>query len=68
MRLVVHIVIGLVLSMQMLTMNAEADVTNINNQELAALLEKDATLIDIRTDPEWRQTGIAPWIKAGFRW
>ena len=46
--------------MQMLTMNAEAGVTNINNQELSALLEKGATLIDIRTEPEWRQTGIVP--------
>lgn len=60
MRLVVQIVIGLVLIMQMLTMNAEAGVANITNQELAVLLENGATLIDIRTEPEWRQTGIVP--------
>jgi len=59
-RFWVQIFIGLVLTMQMLTMNAEAGVTNINNQELSALLEKGATLIDIRTEPEWRQTGIVP--------
>ena len=55
-----QIFVGLVLIMQMLTMNAEAGVININNQELSALLEKGATLIDIRTEPEWRQTGIVP--------
>lgn len=59
-RFLVQIFIGLALIMQMLTMNAEAGVTNINNQELSALLEKGATLIDIRTEPEWRQTGIVP--------
>jgi len=39
---------------------AEAGITNINNQELSTLLQKGATLIDIRTEPEWRQTGIIP--------
>ncbi len=60
MRFFVQTIAALVLLMQMLTMNAEAGVTNITNQELAALLEKGATLIDIRTEPEWRQTGIVP--------
>jgi len=59
-RFFVQTIAALVLLMQMLTMNAEAGVTNITNQELAALLEKGATLIDIRTEPEWRQTGIVP--------
>jgi len=33
-------------------------VTHINNDELAALLDKGATLIDIRRREEWRQTGV----------
>lgn len=37
---------------------ADAGVTNISSQELAGLLVKEVTLIDIRTEPEWRQTGI----------
>ncbi len=59
-KTVVRVVFVVGIFMQMLTMNAEADVTNITNQELAALLEKGGTLIDIRTEPEWRQTGIVP--------
>lgn len=46
--------------MQMLTMNAYVGVTNIANQQLAALLAQRAALVDIRTEPEWRQTGIIP--------
>ena len=59
-KTVVQVVLLVGIVMQMLTLNAEAGVTNINNQELSALLEKGATLIDIRTEPEWRQTGIVP--------
>ena len=59
-KTVVQVVLLVGIVMQMLTLNAEAGVTNINNQELSALLEIGATLIDIRTDPEWRQTGIVP--------
>lgn len=39
-------------------MNAETGVTNISSHELAVLLEQGATLVDIRTEPEWHQTGI----------
>ncbi|CAH2031446.1 Sulfurtransferase [Trichlorobacter ammonificans] len=37
---------------------AEAGVIGVNNEELAALLKKGVPVIDIRTEPEWRQTGI----------
>ncbi len=39
---------------------AEAGVTNINNQELSNLLKQGVAIVDIRTEPEWRQTGIVP--------
>ncbi len=34
--------------------------TNINNAELAQLLEKETTLVDIRRPEEWKQTGVVP--------
>lgn len=60
MRFFVQTIAVLVLLMQMLTIHAEAGVTNITNQEISALLAKGATLIDIRTESEWRQTGVIP--------
>jgi rhodanese-related sulfurtransferase len=35
-----------------------AEVIDIGNEELARLLNQGVTIIDIRTSPEWRQTGI----------
>jgi rhodanese-related sulfurtransferase len=37
---------------------ASAEVIDIGNAELAALLEKGVPIIDIRTAPEWSITGI----------
>ena len=34
--------------------------TNINNAELAQLLEDKVTLVDIRRPEEWKQTGVVP--------
>jgi rhodanese-related sulfurtransferase len=34
--------------------------TNINNTELAKLLEDKVTLVDIRRPEEWQQTGVVP--------
>lgn len=39
-------------------MPAAAEVIDIGNAELAKLLEKGVLVIDIRTAPEWSQTGI----------
>lgn len=39
---------------------AEAEVGNVSNQEVLALMKKGVPVIDIRTEPEWRQTGIVP--------
>lgn len=36
----------------------EAAVIGINNEELSALLRKGVAIIDIRTEPEWRQSGV----------
>lgn len=41
-----------------LALPAFADVRDIDNEELARLLASGATLIDIRTEPEWKETGI----------
>ena len=37
---------------------AQAEVINIDNQELKALLEQGIPIIDIRRPDEWRQTGV----------
>jgi rhodanese-related sulfurtransferase len=39
---------------------AQATVIDIDNGELAKLLSAGVPLIDIRTAPEWAQTGIVP--------
>lgn len=37
---------------------ADAGIINITSDELALLLKQGVVLVDIRTEPEWRQTGI----------
>ncbi len=37
---------------------AHAEVTHIDNEELARLMAAGVPVIDIRTEPEWRETGI----------
>ncbi|MBL8420907.1 MAG: rhodanese-like domain-containing protein [Dechloromonas sp.] len=37
---------------------ARAEVINIDNAELAQLVKSGVTVIDIRTQPEWEETGI----------
>jgi rhodanese-related sulfurtransferase len=39
-------------------MGAQAVVVNIDNAELARLAASGAAVIDIRTAPEWKQTGV----------
>ena len=39
---------------------ARAEVINIDNAELAQLVKSGVTVIDIRTWPEWEETGIVP--------
>jgi len=39
---------------------AHAEVIDIDNAELAQLLRSGVTVIDIRTRPEWEETGIVP--------
>lgn len=41
-----------------LALPAFADVQHIDNEELERLLASGATLVDIRTEPEWKETGI----------
>lgn len=40
--------------------HAEAGVVGITNKELSALLERRVAVIDIRTESEWRETGVIP--------
>ena len=40
-----------------------ADVINIDNKELSNLIEKEIKIIDVRTQNEWKSTGI---IKESF--
>lgn len=37
---------------------AQAEVTHIDNEELARLMAAGVPVIDIRTEPEWKETGI----------
>ena len=41
-------------------LNARAEVLNIDNAELARLVASGVALIDIRTEGEWKETGIVP--------
>ena len=40
------------------SLTARAEVTDIDNVELDRLMKTGATVIDIRTAPEWEETGI----------
>ena len=42
---------------------AYADVINIDNRELSNLIEKEVKILDVRTQNEWKSTGI---IKESF--
>jgi rhodanese-related sulfurtransferase len=37
---------------------AHADVVNVDNAELTRLLASGAAVIDVRTAPEWNETGV----------
>ena len=39
---------------------ARAEVIDIDNAELAQLMKSGVPVIDIRTQPEWEETGIVP--------
>lgn len=39
---------------------ARAEVIDIDNAQLAQLMKSGVTVIDIRTKPEWEETGIVP--------
>jgi rhodanese-related sulfurtransferase len=39
-------------------LSAVAEVVNIDSAELARLAASGVTVIDIRTEPEWRETGV----------
>jgi rhodanese-related sulfurtransferase len=40
------------------TLGARADVVNIDNAELARLAASGVAVIDIRTEGEWKETGV----------
>lgn len=42
----------------MSALSAHAEVVNIDNAEMARLAASGAALIDIRTAPEWKETGV----------
>ncbi|MEK7361075.1 MAG: rhodanese-like domain-containing protein, partial [Pseudomonadota bacterium] len=44
----------------MAAFSARADVVDIDSAELAKLAASGVPLIDIRTIPEWQETGIVP--------
>lgn len=50
----------LVCSLMVAAFAARADVVDIDNAELAKLAAAGVPVIDIRTRPEWEQTGIVP--------
>ena len=44
----------------LITKPAIADVIDINNDEIKKLMKLNIPIIDIRTSPEWNQTGVVP--------
>lgn len=42
------------------TSSARADIIDVDNAELASLASSGVPVIDIRTAPEWEETGIVP--------
>lgn len=60
MKQMVWCAVAVVMVVMGMVMQAEAGVINVNNGELSVLLRKGVAIIDIRTEPEWRQTGIVP--------
>lgn len=59
-KLLCIIAAGMVISMIKTADTGYAGSININNEELSALLKKGVAIVDIRTEPEWRQTGVIP--------
>ncbi len=39
---------------------ARAEVVNVDSAEVARLVASGVVLVDIRTEPEWRETGVIP--------
>ena len=44
----------------LITKPAIADVIDINNDQIKELMKLNTPIIDIRTSPEWDQTGVVP--------
>ena len=44
----------------LITKSAIADVIDINNDQIKELMNLNTPIIDIRTSPEWDQTGVIP--------
>ncbi|TXT23219.1 MAG: Rhodanese domain-containing protein [Gallionellaceae bacterium] len=42
------------------TFGARAEIVDIENEELASLMSAGVPVIDVRTAPEWEETGIVP--------
>lgn len=41
-------------------LGVHADVINIDNAELTRLMSSGVAVVDIRTAPEWKETGVVP--------
>lgn len=48
----------LALSLGLLALSAQAEIIDIDNAELDRLAKSGVVVIDIRTQPEWEETGI----------
>tara|TARA_B100001059_G_scaffold21862_1_gene17531 strand:- start:102 stop:509 length:408 start_codon:yes stop_codon:yes gene_type:complete len=44
----------------LITKTAIADVIDINNDQIKELMKLNTPIVDIRTSPEWDQTGVVP--------
>ena len=50
--------LGLAALLSLSTAVAQAEITHINNEKTSKLLAEGIPLIDVRTQSEWKQTGI----------
>lgn len=51
---------AIVSALLLAALGARAEVINIDNAELARLSASGVAIIDIRTGPEWKETGVIP--------
>lgn len=48
----------MILAILLIALSATAEVIDIDNEQLQSLLAEGVPVVDVRTPPEWQQTGV----------